>query len=54
MLTRMTQKGSCINFNCGLGMIIGANVVEKAKKLGLGVELELINFGKPVPLPRMS
>ena len=54
---RESDTERVINFNCGLGihdMIVGANVVEKAKKLGLGVELELIDFDKPVPLPRMS
>lgn len=46
-----------INFNCGLAihdLVVGAKVLEKCKKLGLGVELDLMDVSKPTPLPSIS
>ena len=46
-----------INFNCGLAindMVVAAKVLEKAKELGLGVELDLMDLSKPLPLPALS
>lgn len=54
---RENDQERVINFNCGLAihdMVVGAHVVEKCKKLGLGVELELMDVSKPTPLPPMS
>lgn len=46
-----------INFNCGLAindMVVAAKVLERAKELGLGTELDLMDLSKPIPLPDMS
>ena len=51
---RENDEERIINFNCGLAindMVVGANVLERAKKLGLGVELDLMDVSKPIPMP---
>nr|BAD52445.1 tauropine dehydrogenase [Halichondria japonica] len=53
---RENDQERIINFNYGLAihdMICGARVVEKAKQKGLGVELELMDLAKPIPLPQV-
>nr|CAN84629.1 tauropine dehydrogenase [Suberites domuncula]CAN84630.1 tauropine dehydrogenase [Suberites domuncula] len=51
---RENDQEKIINFNKGLAvhdMICGGRVLEKAKKQGLGVELELMDLGSPIPMP---
>lgn len=54
---RTNDKERIINFNCGLAihdMVVGAKVAERCKELGLGVELDLLDYSKPPPLPSIS
>ena len=54
---RENNKERIISFNCGMAiydMIFAAKIVEKAKELGLGVELDLMDCSKPIPLPDFS
>ncbi len=54
---RENDQERVINFNCGLAihdMVVAGHVLEKAKKLGLGVELDLMDVSKPIPLPSIS
>lgn len=54
---RENKEERIINFNCGLAindMVVGANVLERAKKLGLGVELDLMDVSKPIPMPPIA
>ncbi len=51
---RENNEEKIVNFNYGLAiedMMCAHDVVEKAKKKGLGVELELMDLSAPIPLP---
>ena len=51
---RENDQEKIINFNYGLAihdMLCATRVLEKAKEKGLGVELELMDLSKPIPLP---
>ncbi len=51
---RENNEERIINFNHGLAiedMMCANYIVEKAKKKGLGVEMDLIDLSAPVPLP---
>ena len=54
---RENDKERIISFNCGMAIydvIFATKIVEKAKELGLGVELDLMDCSKPIPLPCYS
>lgn len=54
---RENDQERVISFNCGLAihdMVVAGAVLEKAKKLNLGVELDLMDVSKPPPLPKIS
>lgn len=51
---RENDEERIVNFNYGMAiqdMICADHVVEKAKKKGLGVELDLMDLSTPIPLP---
>lgn len=53
---RENEQERVISFNCGLAindMVVAAKVLEKAKELGLGLELDLMDVSKPIPMPAM-
>ena len=54
---RENDQERVINFNCGLAihdMVVAGHVLTRAKELGLGVELDLMDVSKPPPLPQIS
>ncbi len=54
---RENDQERVINFNCGLAindMVVAAKVLERAKELGIGVQLDLMDVSKPIPMPAMS
>jgi ornithine cyclodeaminase/alanine dehydrogenase-like protein (mu-crystallin family) len=54
---RESKQERVISFNCGLAindLVVAAKVLEKAKELGLGQELCLMDTSKPISLPTVT
>ena len=54
---RQNDQETIINFNVGLAIhdiVVGSRVLEKAKEMGIGVELEFIDLSSPIGLPPVS
>lgn len=54
---RENDQERIISFNVGLAihdMIVADTVVKRAKEKGLGVEMDLVDASKPIPLPPIS